>query len=143
VLFINLLALIVEGVIQINDMYVLLVCRSFQGIFSGAFMALIPIYIYELAPRQLLGSYGVFTQLMVVVALVFSYGLGLILSIAKIEPFLFYRIMVSTNGLFVIVQSVLLLINFIPESPNSLIMVNKHDEAKRVLAMFTKDEYVH
>ena len=44
-LFINLLALIVEGVLQVNDIYVLLICRFLQGVFSGCYMALTPIYI--------------------------------------------------------------------------------------------------
>jgi hypothetical protein len=41
-------------------------------------MALVPVYINELAPKQIIGSFGVFTQLFVVVAVVVSYGIGLI-----------------------------------------------------------------
>jgi MFS transporter, SP family, sugar:H+ symporter len=105
-------------------------------------MAIIPIYIYELAPKQVVGSYGVFTQLFVVVALVTSYGLGLILQALNASPFVFYRIMVSVNALLIIVQSILLLVGFIPESPNSLIRKNRTEEAKAVVALFTKPEFV-
>ena len=44
-------------------------------------MAIVPIYINELAPKQIVGSFGVFTQLFVVIALVYSYGIGLAMEV--------------------------------------------------------------
>lgn len=114
VLFINLLALIVVGVIQINNIYVLLVCRFFQGVFVGNYMAITPIYIDELAPKQVVGSFGVFTQLFVVVGICTSYSLGLILTSIGADPFVYYRVMVTTNAITIIAQSILLLVNYIP-----------------------------
>jgi len=75
-----LLALIVMGIIQVNNIYVFLVCRFLQGVFVGCYMAITPIYIDELAPKQIVGSFGVFTQLFVVVGIVISYSLQLILA---------------------------------------------------------------
>ena len=77
ILFINLCAIIIEGIIQIKSPYVFLACRILQGFFIGNYMAIVPIYINELAPKQIVGSFGVFTQLFVVIALVYSYGIGL------------------------------------------------------------------
>jgi hypothetical protein len=45
------MALIVEGVIQVSDLYILLVCRILQGIFIGNYMAMVPIYINDLSPK--------------------------------------------------------------------------------------------
>lgn len=114
ILTINILAIIIEGIIQITNVYVLLGCRLIQGFIIGNNMALVPIYINELAPKQIVGSFGVFAQLMVVVGVVFSYGIGLILKAADVGPYAFYHIMVSLNAITIIIQSILLIVNFIP-----------------------------
>jgi MFS family permease len=51
ILVINLCALAVELIIQYQNIYCLLVCRIFQGVFIGNFMALVPVYINELSPK--------------------------------------------------------------------------------------------
>lgn len=100
-------------------------------------MAIVPIYINELAPKDIVGSFGVFTQLFVVLALVVSYALGLILLAAEAGPFVFYRIMVGFNIITLLTQTICLFIGFIPESPNSLISKNRFEEAREVIGMFT------
>lgn len=45
IILIDILAIIFEGLLQINQIYVLLVCRIFQGIFVGYYMSIVPIYI--------------------------------------------------------------------------------------------------
>ena len=141
-MFINLMAFVVEGVIQVTNVYVFLGCRIVQGFFIGNYMALVPIYINELAPKQVVGSFGVFTQLFVVIALVVSYGIGLIFQATNLDDFTFYRLMVALNGITLLIQTILLLGNYVPESPNSLIAKNKTEEAKKVIGMFTLPEYV-
>jgi MFS family permease len=44
-LFFDCLAIIIAGVIQINNIIVLFVCRLLQGFIIGNFMAITPIYI--------------------------------------------------------------------------------------------------
>ena len=117
----NGLALAIEGVIQVTDLWVFMACRIGQGVCVGIYMAMVPIYIHELCPKEVLGSYGVFTQLFVIVALVFVFGMGLAFDSASLAAEDFYRLMVSMVGVFVIIQSVLLVLGFIPESPNSLL----------------------
>ena len=73
----NLFALVFEGIIQVPNPYVLLVCRFFQGVFIGNYLAIIPIYINELSPKQIIGSIGVLTQIMIVIGVVLSFGIGL------------------------------------------------------------------
>lgn len=73
----------------------------------------------------MVGSFGVFTQLFVVIALVVSYALGLILTAAEVGPFAFYRVMVGFNFLTLAIQTICLVAGVIPESPNSLILNKK------------------
>lgn len=138
----NIFAFIIEGILQINNIYVLLVCRAFQGLFVGYYMSIVPIYINELAPKQIVGSFGVFAQLFVVFGVIISYGIGLIMQKTNVNAFVFYRIMVSINAVLIIAQSILLLVGYIPESPNSLIRKNRNEEAMQVIAMFTVASHV-
>jgi MFS family permease len=108
------LAIIVEGILQYNNIIALLVCRIIQGIFVGYYMSIVPIYINELAPRQIIGRFGVFTQLFVMVGVVVSYALSLILSACNAEAFVFYRVMLLFNVLLILAQTILLLVGFIP-----------------------------
>jgi MFS family permease len=139
---VNIFAFIIEGILQINNIYVLLVCRAFQGLFVGYYMSIVPIYINELAPKQIVGSFGVFAQLFVVFGVIISYGIGLIMQKTNVNAFVFYRIMVSINAVLIIAQSILLLVGYIPESPNSLIRKNRNEEAMQVIAMFTVASHV-
>ena len=76
-LTINICALVIEGIIQIPNAYVLLACRIIQGLLTGCYMSIIPIYINEISPKQIVGSIGIFTQLFVVIGIVFSFSIGL------------------------------------------------------------------
>lgn len=138
----NIFAFIIEGILQINNIYVLLVCRAFQGIFVGYYMSIVPIYINELAPKQIVGSFGVFAQLFVVFGIIISYGIGLIMQKTNVSAFVFYRIMVSINAVLIVGQSILLLVGYVPESPNSLIKKNRNEDAMQVIAMFTVPSHV-
>lgn len=60
------------------NIWVLLVCRVFQGLFVGHYMAIVPIYISDLSPRQIVGSFGVYTNLFVVVAIVLCFAFQVI-----------------------------------------------------------------
>ena len=44
-ILLNCFALVVGGILQIPNSYVLMTCRILQGILSGLFMAITPIYI--------------------------------------------------------------------------------------------------
>ena len=57
---------------------------------------------------------GVFTQLFVVLATVVTYGLGVILKTVNASPLVFCRIMLSYNAVLIVVQSILMMIDYIP-----------------------------
>lgn len=50
--------------------------------------------------------------------------------------------MVSANVVLIIAQSILLLVGYVPESPNSLIKKNRNEEAMQVIGMFTIPSHV-
>jgi len=73
---------------------------------------------------------------------VVAYGLGTILTKVGASMHVMWRVMFGLDILtisFVIINCIL---GIIPESPNSLIMKDLKDEAKKVINMFVKDEYV-
>lgn len=74
--------------------------------------------------------------------MIISFGVGLIMQKTNVQPVAFYHIMVSVNAILIVIQSLLLLVGYIPESPNSLIRRNKNEEAMRVIEEFTVASYV-
>ena len=102
-----------------------MVCRFFQGVFVGCYMAITPIYIHEIVPKQIRGSYGVFTQLFVAIGTVVSYALGLLLTKVSTDAFVHYRVIMLASCIVTIVQSAMLVTGFVPESPCSLILRGK------------------
>jgi len=47
--------------------------------------------------------------------------------------------MVTLPSAFIIIQSLALIFNYVPESPNSLLAKNRKDEAREVIGMFVKE----
>lgn len=54
-------------------------------------------------------------------AVVVCYGIGLIFQVTHVDNQFFWRFMFSITGVTVIIQSLLLMFNVIPESPSSMI----------------------
>lgn len=46
----------------------------------GHFMTLIPAYISELSPKDVVGNFKIFNQLFFVLGIFFAYGLGAIIT---------------------------------------------------------------
>ena len=132
----DLTAIVIGVVIQYPNLYVLLVMRLFQGILVGNYMALVPIYINEIAPKQILGSFGVFTQLLVVGSVLITYIVGMVFVLVDSTGEFMWRFMFAFNLIPVLTQLVLFFTGFIPESPISLMMKGKEEEAREVLLMF-------
>lgn len=105
-------------------------------------MAITPIYINELAPVQIQGSFGAVTQLMVIVGVVLAYLLGVIFAVTQANTEFVWRFLFSFTGVTAILQSALLMFNFIPESPVSLVEKGDLGEARAVIAMFNTPDVV-
>lgn len=136
------MAFIVGIVLQIPNIWVLFVGRVFQGIFIGNYMAIIPVYFNQLVPMALKGSLGVFTQLFAIIGKVFCYALGLFLYLVEAGDQFTWRFMFIFTNLTIVIQTVLFFTGCIPDTPNSLLLHGKEQDAYRVLSMFTKEEYL-
>ncbi len=102
-------------------------------------MALVPVYINELSPKEIVGTFGVYTQLFAMFGVVVAYGLGTILTKAGVSDQIMWRVMFGFDIITISFVIINCLLRVIPESPNSLIMKGEKEEAKCVINMFIKD----
>lgn len=119
-----LIAECLELIIQVPNLYVFFVVRSFQGVVTGLFLALIPLYVKEISPKDISkkGIYGVFGQIFVMLGFMVAFGLNTIMLKAHLDEFIRWRIVVSVNFIAILIIIVSILTKFMPESPNSLII---------------------
>lgn len=103
----------------------LLAFRVIQGIIVGNYMAVTPLFINEITPLDLRGSKGVFSQIMIVVGIVIAYFFKVVFTVSHAHPEFYWRFVFAFSGLAPLVQFFLLIFNFIPESPMSLIEEGK------------------
>jgi len=75
----------IEGLIQINNLPLLFVCRFCQGIVVGNYMGVTPVYIKELTPVIHRGMLGAFSQLFNIGGVVIAYALGLIFELTDVN----------------------------------------------------------
>lgn len=73
----------------------------------GHFMTLIPAYISELSPKDVVGNFKVFNQLFFVLGILFAYFLGTVLEKAGVPDHIKWRLMFAMN----IVVNLYLLLN--------------------------------
>jgi MFS family permease len=85
-------------------------------------MALVPVYINELSPKDIVGIFGVYTQLFAMLGLVTVFGFGVILTKSGVEYQVLWRVMFGLDILPICIVIVSCFLGIIPESPNSLIM---------------------
>ena len=55
-----------------------------------------------------------FSQLFALIGMVFVFAIGLILDAIEVTPTTFFHVIVTVNCFFVLLQSLLLLVDFIP-----------------------------
>ena len=94
----------------ISSYQTIIASRFFTGIFCGLFTGILPIYLYELAPKNLRGMTGTMNQLTVVLGILSTNILGLpqMLGTDKLWPVLVGLIFVPSFihlGLFFAVKS--------------------------------------
>lgn len=108
----------------------LLAGRIILGISGGAFFVAAPIYIGEIAQKEIRGALGSFFQLMVTIGILFVYSIGYNLNvftfsiICGLLPLVFVAVFV-----------------FMPESPWYLVSSNRNDEAIKSLKWLRGGEY--
>jgi MFS family permease len=141
--------------------YTLFLFRFCQGLTAGIFLHFIPAYISDLTPKEFGSRFGVYPQLSVVFGVLFSYTIGMILtncfdyenlpttvpvqniSIQVWQADVFWRVMLGLAMLPHLILLIFTFVGYIPDSPSSLIVRNKREEARDVLALFYQEEYVN
>ena len=155
-MILNIINLAVTGLLQIQNVPVLFVFRVLQGVLVGIFMNFIPAYINELTPKELGCRFGVYPQISVVLGVLVAFTVGMIMTnafnfqwlsptqfdISEDDAQIFVRIMLAIPLLPSIIQLIGVAIGYIPESPASLLLKNKREAAKDVLALFYEDDYL-
>lgn len=71
--------------IQITNIWVLLISRLLTGVIVGLFMGIVPIYIHEISPPSISGTVGAFTQMQHLFGNVLSYFFGMIFYLCNYE----------------------------------------------------------
>lgn len=72
----------------------------------GHFMTLIPAYISELSPKDVVGNFKVFNQLFFVSGILFAYLLGIVITKIGVPDYMKWRLMFGLN--FVVLLFLLL-----------------------------------
>ena len=78
-----------------------------------------------MCPKDLVGNFGVFTQLFVGNGVVMGYTFGMIFNLADSTGEVMWRFMFAMIIVPNIIQLILFLTKIIPESPNSLLEIGK------------------
>lgn len=106
-------------------------------------MAIVPLYMNELVPMDLHGSEGVISQVLIVFGYVINYILKVAFTVSEVNLEFSWRFIFGLSGIPCLIQMILLIINYIPESPMSLVQNGKMDEARQVLGMFNIPEVLN
>ena len=69
-----------------------------------------------------------------------AYGLGVIFTVTNVNEGFMWRFMFGFPIITIVTQSLLLIVNFVPESPVSLMEDKREMECREVLAMFNYPE---
>ncbi|AXI07761.1 MFS transporter [Oceanobacillus zhaokaii] len=113
------------------DALTLIIARIINGLGVGGSMAIIPVYLAELAPTPMRGKVTALYQLMLTTGILISY-----LSNHLLAPFEAWRWMLAVST----IPGVLMLggIIFMPESPRWLLRQNQEIKAREVLGLLRK-----
>lgn len=108
----------------------LLVGRILLGVSGGAFFVVAPMYIGEIAQKEIRGALGSFFQLMVTIGILFVYAVGYDLNVFT------FSIICGVLPLVFAVAFV-----FMPESPLYLISKNRSEDAIKSLKWLRGEHY--
>ena len=117
-------------------------------------MNFIPTYISELVPKELGSRFGVYPQISVVLGVLVSFVVAMIMTdvfglqsnsslVTEEQAEIFWRVMLALPAVGPILQMIFLAFGYIPQSPYSLIVRNRRENARDVLALFYEQEYVN
>ena len=119
---------------------IMILGRLVAGLSVGLHSSLVPLYVQEIAPREIKGVAGSFIQLQCCIGSLVAYAFGFLLPTVSAEVqveetsswrlILGFPIVISLIRLFVLFN----IVNF--ETPSYLLSVKRDEDAKRALAHF-------
>lgn len=106
----------------------LITARIINGLGVGGSMAIIPVYLAELAPTRMRGSLTALNQLMITIGVLIAY-----ISNYFLTPFEAWRWMLavcSIPGIIIIIGII-----YMPESPRWLLQNRKESQARKIMSL--------
>ncbi|ORX56496.1 general substrate transporter [Piromyces finnis] len=116
-----------------NNIFTLCLGRFIAGVASGIALGICPLYLAEIAPKQVRGTLGIVNPLGLQLGMLFS-CLFDTLCLKLITKNMSAQWRTAFAGLLIPATLFLLLVWFLPETPRFLLLKNKEDQALKTLA---------
>jgi SP family galactose:H+ symporter-like MFS transporter len=134
--FVNVGAIVL---VNITTFMTLIAGRFIEGICVGFYSAIAPIYLREIAPKEMRRMMGLFFSFGKILGVLFVISLELIFGAINLD--IGWRIILSMTAAFSILQAVLIFF-FGSDTPTELIEKGRHEDARVVIQKFYKEKYV-
>ena len=117
------------------EVFTLIIARIINGLGVGGSMAIIPVYLAELAPTHMRGKLTALYQLMLTTGILVSY-----ISNHLLAPFEAWRWMLAVSAIpgMIILAGII----FMPESPRWLLRKNQEGKARTIMALFHQPDEI-
>lgn len=125
--------------VNINIFGVLVAGRFIEGICVGYYTTIAPIYLKEIAPKELRKMLGLFFSLGKIIGVLLVIIIQMILD-EHPSP-IGYRIILSMTAVFSILQAILIFF-FGSDTPAEMIEKGNEEEAMHIIEKFYKESYV-
>ena len=135
--FVNVGAIVL---VNVNTFYTLLIGRFIEGICIGYYSAIAPVYLREIAPKELRRMLGLFFSFGKIVGVLVAIFLELILNKA-IGLSWDYRIILSLTAGLSVLQAVLIFF-FGSDTPTEMLERGDREGAKTFIEKFYHEEHV-
>jgi SP family galactose:H+ symporter-like MFS transporter len=133
---VNIVAVIL---INITTFPTLIVGRFIEGVCIGYYCAIAPVYLKEIAPKELRKMLGLFFSFGKVVGVLVVIAMELIFDTLEVD--LGWRVLLSMTAVFSLLQAVLIYF-FGSDTPTEMIEKGQKEEAKKIIEEFYFKEYV-
>ncbi|XP_013049699.2 solute carrier family 2, facilitated glucose transporter member 5 isoform X1 [Anser cygnoides] len=126
----SIVAAVLMGTSEIAKTFeVIILSRVIMGIYAGLASNVVPMFLGEMAPKNLRGAIGVVPQLFITIGILIAQILGLNSILGNVEG---WPVLLGLTGIPSVIQ--LLTLPFFPESPRYLlIQKGNEDQARQAL----------